>query len=169
MSRLNVLHSTIHDSWWCSNKGGRYRAYTRLFCEALHIFVVLFNNFIYENWIYSDNSYTFKSVYLILIFFYEWSQLSPLLFTSGKLVSKQSETFQHFGGFFSASCIKMSRGTNSILSEIEWDEGLSMPVANADNKALEDKVIACVHYVFEKRGRYFRSSCSFILPIKTSK
>lgn len=34
----------------------------------------------------------------------------------------------------------MSRGTNSILSEIEWDEGLSMPVANAENKALEDQV-----------------------------
>lgn len=34
----------------------------------------------------------------------------------------------------------MSRGTNSILSEIEWDEGLSMPVANTENKALEDKV-----------------------------
>lgn len=35
---------------------------------------------------------------------------------------------------------KMSRGTNSILSEIEWDEGLSMPVANAENKVLEDQV-----------------------------
>lgn len=35
----------------------------------------------------------------------------------------------------------MSRGANSILSEIEWDEGLSMPVANAENKALEDKVM----------------------------
>ncbi|XP_021365244.1 coiled-coil domain-containing protein 39-like [Mizuhopecten yessoensis] len=34
----------------------------------------------------------------------------------------------------------MSRGSNSILSEIEWDEGLSMPVANADNKKLEDQV-----------------------------
>ncbi|XP_052782537.1 coiled-coil domain-containing protein 39-like [Mya arenaria] len=38
----------------------------------------------------------------------------------------------------------MSRGSNrdnnSILSEIEWDEGLSMPVANAENKALEDEV-----------------------------
>lgn len=34
----------------------------------------------------------------------------------------------------------MSRGTNSILSEIEWDEGLSMPVANAENKVLEDQV-----------------------------
>lgn len=35
---------------------------------------------------------------------------------------------------------KMSRGTNSILSEIEWDEGLSMPVANVENKAMEDQV-----------------------------
>lgn len=39
----------------------------------------------------------------------------------------------------------MSRGSNrdnqSILSEIEWDEGLSMPVANAENKALEDEVL----------------------------
>ncbi|KAK3095543.1 hypothetical protein FSP39_015932 [Pinctada imbricata] len=35
----------------------------------------------------------------------------------------------------------MSRGSNrSILSEIEWDEGLSMPVANIENKALEDEV-----------------------------
>ncbi|XP_046349187.1 coiled-coil domain-containing protein 39-like isoform X1 [Haliotis rufescens] len=33
-----------------------------------------------------------------------------------------------------------NRGTNSILSEIEWDEGLSMPVANASNKVLEDQV-----------------------------
>lgn len=40
----------------------------------------------------------------------------------------------------------MSRGTNSILSEIEWDEGLSMPVANAENKALEDQV----YKAFEK-------------------
>ncbi|XP_070537855.1 coiled-coil domain-containing protein 39-like [Ptychodera flava] len=28
----------------------------------------------------------------------------------------------------------------SVLSEIEWDEGLSMPVANKDNKLLEDEV-----------------------------
>lgn len=39
----------------------------------------------------------------------------------------------------------MSRGSNrdnqSILSEIEWDEGLSMPVANAENKTLEDEVL----------------------------
>lgn len=41
----------------------------------------------------------------------------------------------------------MSRGTNSILSEIEWDEGLSMPVANAENKALEDQVNAFEKYV----------------------
>ncbi|XP_048746440.2 coiled-coil domain-containing protein 39-like isoform X1 [Ostrea edulis] len=34
----------------------------------------------------------------------------------------------------------MSRGTNSILSEIEWDEGLSMPVANVENKAMEDQI-----------------------------
>ncbi|KAK3603714.1 hypothetical protein CHS0354_023327 [Potamilus streckersoni] len=34
----------------------------------------------------------------------------------------------------------MSRGSNSILSELEWDEGLSMPVANVENKALEDEV-----------------------------
>ena len=38
----------------------------------------------------------------------------------------------------------MSRGSgrdnHSILSELEWDEGLSMPVANAENKALEDEV-----------------------------
>ena len=33
-----------------------------------------------------------------------------------------------------------SRDNNSILSELEWDEGLSMPVANAENKALEDEV-----------------------------
>ena len=32
------------------------------------------------------------------------------------------------------------RGNNSILAELEWDEGLSMPVANADNKSLEDEV-----------------------------
>ena len=33
-----------------------------------------------------------------------------------------------------------SRDNNSILSEIEWDEGLSMPVANLENKSLEDEV-----------------------------
>jgi len=27
-----------------------------------------------------------------------------------------------------------------MLSEIEWDEGLTMPVANAQNKQLEDEV-----------------------------
>ncbi|KAK6195619.1 hypothetical protein SNE40_001008 [Patella caerulea] len=32
------------------------------------------------------------------------------------------------------------RGTNSILTELEWDEGLSMPVANAENKLLEEDV-----------------------------
>lgn len=34
----------------------------------------------------------------------------------------------------------MSNVSNSVLAEIEWDEGLSMPVANADNKALENEV-----------------------------
>ncbi|GFO22705.1 coiled-coil domain-containing protein 39 [Plakobranchus ocellatus] len=34
----------------------------------------------------------------------------------------------------------MSNISNSVLAEIEWDEGLSMPVANADNKALENEV-----------------------------
>lgn len=29
---------------------------------------------------------------------------------------------------------------NSILSEIEWDEGLSMFVVNVENKVLEDQV-----------------------------
>lgn len=33
-----------------------------------------------------------------------------------------------------------NRGSNNILAELEWDEGLSMPVANAENKALEDEV-----------------------------
>lgn len=49
------------------------------------------------------------------------------------LVNKSSESLSLISS-------KMSRGTNSILSEIEWDEGLSMPVANAENKALEDQV-----------------------------
>ena len=30
--------------------------------------------------------------------------------------------------------------SSSILSEIEWDEGFSMPVANAENRRLEDIV-----------------------------
>jgi len=30
--------------------------------------------------------------------------------------------------------------TNSALTEIGWDEGLSIPVANAGNKILEDEV-----------------------------
>ncbi|GFR92728.1 coiled-coil domain-containing protein 39 [Elysia marginata] len=34
----------------------------------------------------------------------------------------------------------MSNVSNSVLAEIEWDEGLSMPVANSDNKALENEV-----------------------------
>lgn len=29
---------------------------------------------------------------------------------------------------------------SSILSEIEWDEGFSMPVANAENRKLEEAV-----------------------------
>ncbi|KAK7484760.1 hypothetical protein BaRGS_00024045, partial [Batillaria attramentaria] len=33
-----------------------------------------------------------------------------------------------------------NRGSNNILAELEWDEGLSMPVANAENKQLEDEV-----------------------------
>ena len=32
------------------------------------------------------------------------------------------------------------RANNSVLAELEWDEGLSMPVANADNKRLEEDV-----------------------------
>ena len=34
----------------------------------------------------------------------------------------------------------MSNISNSVLAEIEWDEGLSMPVANSENKALENEV-----------------------------
>lgn len=30
--------------------------------------------------------------------------------------------------------------SSSILSEIEWDEGFSMPVANSENRLLEEKV-----------------------------
>jgi hypothetical protein len=30
--------------------------------------------------------------------------------------------------------------TDSILSELDWDEGLTIPVANAQNKLLEDEV-----------------------------
>ena len=30
--------------------------------------------------------------------------------------------------------------TNSILSELDWDEGLAMPVANDENKQLENEV-----------------------------
>ena len=29
---------------------------------------------------------------------------------------------------------------SAILAEIEWDEGLSMPVANVENKKLENEV-----------------------------
>ena len=34
----------------------------------------------------------------------------------------------------------MSNISNTVLAEIEWDEGLSMPVANAENKQLENEV-----------------------------
>jgi len=34
----------------------------------------------------------------------------------------------------------MSNISNAVMAEIEWDEGLSMPVANADNKQLENEV-----------------------------
>ncbi|BFZ06218.1 hypothetical protein BsWGS_09257 [Bradybaena similaris] len=34
----------------------------------------------------------------------------------------------------------MSRVSREILAEIEWDEGLSMPVANVENKSLENEV-----------------------------
>lgn len=30
--------------------------------------------------------------------------------------------------------------SSSILSDFEWDEGLTMPVANAENKLLEEEV-----------------------------
>ena len=30
--------------------------------------------------------------------------------------------------------------SSTALSEFEWDEGMTMPVANAENKALEDEV-----------------------------
>lgn len=30
--------------------------------------------------------------------------------------------------------------SNAMLSEMDWDEGLAIPVANAENKALEDEV-----------------------------
>ena len=30
--------------------------------------------------------------------------------------------------------------SNSILSEFEWDEGMTIPVANAENKILEEEV-----------------------------
>ncbi|KAK7091050.1 coiled-coil domain-containing protein 39-like [Littorina saxatilis] len=33
------------------------------------------------------------------------------------------------------------RANNSILAELEWDSGLSMPVANSDNKRLEEDVL----------------------------
>ena len=29
---------------------------------------------------------------------------------------------------------------SSILSEMDWDEGIAMPVANLENKQLEDEV-----------------------------
>lgn len=59
----------------------------------------------------------------------------------------------------------MSRGTNSILSEIEWDEGLSMPVANSENKALEDKVILLCCQLKKKGGgvRNEDDRCDIIL------
>ncbi|XP_005105331.1 coiled-coil domain-containing protein 39 [Aplysia californica] len=34
----------------------------------------------------------------------------------------------------------MSNMSNAVLAEIEWDEGLSMPVASAENKQLENEV-----------------------------
>ena len=30
--------------------------------------------------------------------------------------------------------------SNSILSEFDWDEGMTIPVANANNKSLEEEV-----------------------------
>ena len=32
------------------------------------------------------------------------------------------------------------RMSSTVLSEFEWDEGLTMPVANAENKATEEEV-----------------------------
>lgn len=45
-----------------------------------------------------------------------------------------------------------SRDNRSILSELEWDEGLSMPVANAENKALEDEVQRKQKGIVKARG-----------------
>lgn len=35
-----------------------------------------------------------------------------------------------------------SRSTASVLAELHWDDGYAIPVANAENKALEDEVSA---------------------------
>lgn len=35
-----------------------------------------------------------------------------------------------------------SRSTASVLAELRWDDGYAVPVANAENKALEDEVSA---------------------------
>lgn len=33
--------------------------------------------------------------------------------------------------------------SNILLSEVGWDEGFAIPVANAENKGLEDEVSVC--------------------------
>ena len=30
--------------------------------------------------------------------------------------------------------------SSSLLSDLDWDEGMTVPVANVENKALEDEV-----------------------------
>ena len=46
--------------------------------------------------------------------------------------------------------------SNTILSELglDWDEGLTIPVANAENKFLEDEVHVMFKFTYEYERTY---------------
>jgi hypothetical protein len=80
-------------------------------------------------------------MYWLLLLFYFSRVLSPFIYIRVTCLQSNPKHSNISAVSSARKYTKMSRGTNSILSEIEWDEGLSMPVANSENKALEDKVI----------------------------
>lgn len=42
--------------------------------------------------------------------------------------------------------------SNRLVSELGWDEGFAIPVANAENKALEDEVSAPFDYLASRQA-----------------
>ena len=56
--------------------------------------------------------------------------------------------------------------SSSILSDFEWDEGLTMPVANAENKLMEEEVsifVSLFSVVIYCRGCHVNSSDLYTL------